>query len=179
MKKNKLINFKNYSKQHFELLKKIDDKKVDYLISQIKKIKNNKILIFGNGAGSAIASHFSNDLSNTKKIKTLSFDNSAHLTCFSNDYGYENWVVKTLEIFADKKDFIILLSASENSLNMIKAAKYCIKKKINFFSITGFNKNNKLNKLSKNFSWIDSTSYNQVELAQLVILLYSVDKINE
>ena len=62
---------------------------------------------------------------------------------------------------------------------MIKAAKYCIKKKINFFSITGFNKNNKLNKLSKNFSWIDSTSYNQVELAQLVILLYSVDKINE
>ena len=179
MKKNKLINFKNYSKQHFELLKKIDDKKVDYLISQIKKIKNNKILIFGNGAGSAIASHFSNDLSNTKKIKTLSFDNSAHLTCFSNDYGYENWVVKTLEIFADKKDFIILLSASGNSLNMIKAAKYCIKKKINFFSITGFNKNNKLNKLSKNFSWIDSTSYNQVELAQLVILLYSVDKINE
>lgn len=179
MKKNKLINFKNYSKQHFELLKKIDGKKVDYLISQIKKIKNNKILIFGNGAGSAIASHFSNDLSNTKKIKTLSFDNSAHLTCFSNDYGYENWVVKTLEIFADKKDFIILLSASGNSLNMIKAAKYCIKKKINFFSITGFNKNNKLNKLSKNFSWIDSTSYNQVELAQLVILLYSVDKINE
>ena len=133
MKKNKLINFKNYSKQHFELLKKIDGKKVDYLISQIKKIKNNKILIFGNGAGSAIASHFSNDLSNTKKIKTLSFDNSAHLTCFSNDYGYENWVVKTLEIFADKKDFIILLSASGNSLNMIKAAKYCIKKKINFF----------------------------------------------
>ena len=179
MKKNKLINFKNYSKQHFELLKKIDGKKVDYLISQIKKIKNNKILIFGNGAGSAIASHFSNDLSNTKKIKTLSFDNSAHLTCFSNDYGYENWVVKTLEIFADKKDFIILLSASGNSLNMIKAAKYCIKKKINFFSITGFNKNNKLNKLSKNFSWIDSTSYNQVELAQLVILLYSVDKIND
>ena len=134
MKKNKLINFKNYSKQHFELLKKIDGKKVDYLISQIKKIKNNKILIFGNGAGSAIASHFSNDLSNTKKIKTLSFDNSAHLTCFSNDYGYENWVVKTLEIFADKKDFIILLSASGNSLNMIKAAKYCIKKKINFFN---------------------------------------------
>ena len=129
MKKNKLINFKNYSKQHFELLKKIDGKKVDYLISQIKKIKNNKIIIFGNGAGSAIASHFSNDLSNTKKIKTLSFDNSAHLTCFSNDYGYENWVVKTLEIFADKKDFIILLSASGNSLNMIKAAKYCIKKK--------------------------------------------------
>ena len=39
MKKNKLINFKNYSKQHFELLKKIDGKKVDYLISQIKNKK--------------------------------------------------------------------------------------------------------------------------------------------
>tara|TARA_Y100000768_G_scaffold374240_1_gene343761 strand:- start:75 stop:614 length:540 start_codon:yes stop_codon:yes gene_type:complete len=179
MKKKERFNFKLYTDSYHEVTKKIDPKKINYLVSRLKKIKNNKILIFGNGAGSAISSHFANDLSNTKKIKTFSFDNSAHLTCFSNDYGYDNWIVKTLEIFANKNDFIILLSASGNSLNMIKAAKFCIKKKINFFSITGFNKSNKLNKLSKHFVWIDSYSYNKVELAQLMILLFCVDKINE
>jgi hypothetical protein len=49
---------------------------------------------------------------------------------------------------------------------------------INFFSITGFIKNNLLNKMSKNFIWIDSKSYNQVELSQLFVLLSVIDKIN-
>ena len=49
---------------------------------------------------------------------------------------------------------------------------------INFFSITGFIKDNLLNKISKNFIWIDSKSYNQVELSQLFVLLSVIDKIN-
>ena len=109
-------------------------------------------------------------------IKTHSFDNSAHLTCFANDYGFENWVKKTIEIFANKNDLIILLSASGNSKNMIKAAEYCKIKRLNFFSITGFLETNKLNKISKNFIWIDSKSYNKVELSQLFVLLSIIDK---
>ena len=61
---------------------------------------------------------------------------------------------------------------------MINAAKYCKIKKINFFSITGFIKNNELNKISKNFIWINSKSYNQIELSQLCVLLSIIDKIN-
>lgn len=160
----------------------------DEILEKLTKIKevllntsknNGKVMIFGNGGSAAISSHVSVDLTKNAKIKSLNFNEADLITCFSNDYGYDNWIVKTLEIFANKNDFIILLSASGNSLNMIKAAKFCIKKKINFFSITGFNKSNKLNKLSKHFVWIDSYSYNKVELAQLMILLFCVDKINE
>ena len=61
---------------------------------------------------------------------------------------------------------------------MINAAKYCKEKKIDFFSITGFKKGNRLNKISKNFYWIDSNSYNYVESTQLLILLSIVDKIS-
>ena len=55
------------------------------------------------------------------KIKCISYDSSTHLTCYANDYGYENWVKKTIKIFYEMKDLIILISASGNSKNMIKA----------------------------------------------------------
>lgn len=176
---------KNFFIQNSESLNKLilslDYKKINNLYFKIKKFKKskNKILIFGNGAGASIASHFSNDLSNTSHIKAFSFDNSAHLTCFANDYGYENWVKKTLEIYVQKKDFVILISASGNSQNMTNAAKYLNRKKIDFYSLTGFNKKNKLNKLSKNYYWINSHSYNLVEILQLYILLMIVDKLNK
>ena len=169
----------NYQKKLNQISKGLNFEIIEKLFNRIKKIKkNNKILIFGNGAGAAIASHFSNDLSNTMKIKTLSFDNSAHITCFSNDYGYENWVKKTIDIFSNNTDLIILLSASGNSKNMINAAKYCKKKNIEFYSITGFKRNNQLNKNSKNYIWINSSSYNQIELTQQFILLSIIDKLN-
>ena len=175
--KKKSFYFK-YIQKINTVFNSIEIKKIEILEKLIKKSNRNKILIFGNGAGASIASHFANDLSNTSKIKTISFDNSAHLTCFANDYGYENWVKKTIEIYADKNDFIILLSASGKSKNMINAAKYCKLKKINFFSISGFDKNNFLNRLSKNHIWINSKSYNQIEISQLFILLSVIDKLN-
>ena len=61
---------------------------------------------------------------------------------------------------------------------MINASKFCKKKKLNFFSLTGFKKNNPLNKNSKNYIWVNSSSYNEVELAQLFILLSIVDNLN-
>ena len=96
--------FYNYLNKYKNLIDTINIKKIENLYAKIKKLKkNNKILIFGNGAGASIASHFSNDLTNVAKIRTLSFDNSAQLTCLANDYGYENWVQKVIEYYAKKK----------------------------------------------------------------------------
>ena len=64
------------------------------------------------------------------KNKILSFDNSAHITCFSNDYGFDKWIVETIKNCADKNDLVILLSASGNSQNMINAAKFLNKKRL-------------------------------------------------
>ena len=44
------------------------------------------------------------------------------LTCFGNDYGYQNWVKKALEFYADKQ-FNNLISSSGNSKNIINGAK--------------------------------------------------------
>ena len=46
---------------------------------------------------------------------SVNFNESDLLTCFSNDYGYENWVKAALKFYADKGDLIILISSSGNS----------------------------------------------------------------
>jgi len=173
----KLKFLKNYLNNYNDLIREIDNSKIIKFSNELKNIKKNKnkVLIFGNGAGAAIASHFSSDLSNTLKIKTLSFDNSAQITCLSNDYGFDQWIVKILETYANKNDFIILLSASGNSKNMINAAKYLNNKKIKFISITGFMSGNKLNKISKKKIYIQSKSYNHIEVMMELILLTALD----
>ena len=172
--------FFKYFRDYTNIIENLDLSVIKKLYLKVKSIKDkkNKILIFGNGAGASIASHVASDLTNASKVKALSFDNTAQLTCFANDYKFENWVKKIIESYSNKNDLIILLSASGNSKNMINAAKYCKEKKIDFFSITGFKKGNRLNKISKNFYWIDSNSYNYVESTQLLILLSIVDKIS-
>ena len=171
----------NFIKKHkikfISILKKIEKKSILKLCNQIKvvKKKDSKVMIFGNGAGASIASHFANDLTNASRIRAMSYDNTSQITCLSNDYQFKNWIQKTIEFYANKNDLIILLSASGNSQNMINAARYCKAKKINYFSITGFKRDNKLNKNSFNKIWINSMVYNFVEMGQLFILLTVVD----
>ena len=85
LKKNYLYR---YSKDLIRLHQNIKFSDFEKLYLNIKSLKkNSKILVFGNGAGASIASHFSNDMTNVTKIRTLSFENSAQLTCLANDYG--------------------------------------------------------------------------------------------
>ena len=127
--------YKNYIRINQKILNKVNAHDLEKFFNRIKqiKIKNKKILIFGNGAGASIASHFSNDITNAIKIKCLSFDSSTQLTCYANDFGYNNWVKETIKNFSEKGDLVILISASGNSANMIQAAKYCKKIKYSSF----------------------------------------------
>ena len=121
-------------------------------------------------AGASIASHFANDLTNSSNYRVYSYDNSSQITCLSNDYKYSNWVKKIIEYYADKKDLIILISASGESRNMIEAARFCKRKKLQFISLTGFNKKNSLNKLSKKLL-LDRFSF--LQLCRINSIVYS------
>ena len=88
-----------------------------------KDIKKNRVHIFGNGGSATIASHFSMDLTNNSNIKCLNYNDSAIITCFSNDFKYENWIAKVIQKYGDKNDLLILISSSGQSRNMINAVK--------------------------------------------------------
>ena len=54
-------------------------------------------MIFGNGGSAAIASHVSVDLTKNANIRSVNFNESDLITCFSNDYGYEKWIENGLD----------------------------------------------------------------------------------
>ena len=65
----------------------------------------------GNGASAAIASHFCVDMTKNGGIRSVNFNESDLITCFANDYGYEN-CKRTLRFYVDPGDMVILISSS-------------------------------------------------------------------
>ena len=180
IKKN--INFiKNYLNDLSDLIKPNKDivgkliKVRDIFLNTSKK--KGKILIFGNGGSAAIASHVSVDLTKNAKIRTVNFNESDLITCFSNDYGYERWVEKAVDFYADRNDTLVLISSSGKSKNMINACKAAKRKKINVISLTGHSKNNPLSRITHLSLWIDSRAYNFIENTHQIWLLTVCDLI--
>jgi|TARA_Y100000294_G_scaffold177931_1_gene205719 D-sedoheptulose 7-phosphate isomerase len=173
---------KNYYYKRFKaqikILEKIDTKKL-FKLEQIildTSSKDGKIIIVGNGGSAATASHVAVDLSLNSKIKAINFNESDLITCFSNDFGYENWVKKSLEIYADPLDLLILISCSGNSKNLVNANLFAKKKGLKVATLTGCKKNNKLNSIKNSLNiWIDSKEYNTIEIVHHSILLNIVD----
>ena len=173
---------KNYL-EDFSLLIKSDETIVDKIVLAKNilldiKNKNGKIMIFGNGGSAAIASHVSVDLTKNANIRSVNFNEADLITCFSNDYGYEKWVEKAIDFYADSSDVLILISSSGKSQNMINACTAARNKKISkIITFTGHDKNNPLSKLGDINFWINSKAYNFVENTHQVWLLTIVDLI--
>ena len=171
---NKYLNdFSTLTKPSADIVKKIIQ--VKNILLQTKK-DNAKVMIFGNGGSAAIASHVSVDLTKGANIRSVNFNEADLITCFSNDYGYERWIEKAIDFYADNKDVLILISSSGKSLNMINACKAARNKKISkIITFTGHDKNNPLSKHGDINFWINSKAYNFIENIHQVWLLSIVD----
>ena len=174
-----------FLKEYFNDLKSLlsNEKYFDDLIKVKEILKQTdslgkKTMIFGNGGSAAIASHFSVDLTKNARVRCTNYNESDLLTCFSNDYGYERWVEKAIEFYADSGDTLILISAGGNSPNMTNGAKQGKKMGINkIITFTGNDKNNNLQKLGDINFWVNSKAYNHIENVHQILLLSIVDLI--
>ena len=170
----------NYLKDFIKLLNP-NNESIDKLIiarDMLLRIKNNnnKVLIFGNGGSASISSHFSIDLTKNAKLRCINFNEASLITCFANDYGYDNWVEKAIEFHGNEGDILILISSSGQSKNILNAVKAA--RSSNFDSIitlSGFDNNNPLRSLGDLNLWVDSKSYNFVENIHQIWLLAVVD----
>ena len=159
-------------------LNNLPKNKLVSLKNKIQDIKKNrkKIIIIGNGGSSSIASHFSVDMTKNAKIRTVNFNESNLITCFSNDYGFEKCNTKALEYYADKGDLLIIISSSGNSKNLINAARFFKSKRLGkIVTLTGMSINNKLKKIGDINFWVNSNSYNVIESLHQIYLLILVD----
>ena len=172
---NKYIT--NYLNKLSNLIRGIDQGdllKISKIIKQVNKNKK-KVILVGNGGSAAMASHVSVDLTKMCKIRAVNFNEADLLTCFSNDYGYENWVQKALSFYADKGDLLICISSSGESKNIIKGAKFAKKIGCKVITLTGFDQKNKVRKIGEINLWLNSKNYNLIEMTHHTWLLVIVD----
>ncbi len=54
-----------------------------------------------------LASHCSVDLTKNARIRCVNFNEPSLVTCFANDYGYERWLEKSLQLYTDEGDLIL------------------------------------------------------------------------
>jgi len=139
--------------------------------------RNSKIIIAGNGGSAAMASHVAVDFTKAAGIRAINFNEADLITCFANDYGYENWVSKAIEAYGDPGDLVILISSSGRSPNIINAASYAKLYGFPLVTLSGFDSDNPLRKYGDINLWVDSKSYNIVEMTHHIWLLSVVDYI--
>jgi D-sedoheptulose 7-phosphate isomerase len=177
------IHMKNYFNKYFSTIKGSLDSVDIYQLDNIAKLivnaekMGNKVIIVGNGGSASIASHVTVDFINAAKIKAINFNESSIITCFANDYGYENWVSKALDCYADSGDVAILISSSGQSQNMLVGAKKAKSINVDVVTLSGFSSDNPLRQLGDVNLWVDSKAYNIVEMTHHVWLLAIVDYI--
>ena len=176
---------KNYLSNYFDKFSKllVDYNHKDFLkiVKLLKEVKRNKkkVIIVGNGGSAAMASHVSVDFTKMCNIRAVNFNEADLLTCFSNDYGYENWVQKAISFYADKKDLLICISSSGKSENIINGAKYGKKIGCKVVTLTGFSSKNKVKKIGHVNLWLDSQNYNFIEMIHHTWLLSIVDYVSK
>ena len=152
-------------------------KELENVIRLIKEVRDNKckVIVIGNGGSASIASHMSIDLTKSVNIRTINFNESSLLTCFSNDYGYDYWAEKALEFYADKQDLAILISSSGQSKNIINGAIKAKEMGLSVVTLSGFMNNNPLKEIGDVNLWFDSESYNIIETTHQTWLLSVLD----
>lgn len=171
--------FKHFNSLIIDSLSSTDEAVLANIADLIKKTNENrnKVIIVGNGGSAAMASHVSVDLTKAANCRSITFNEADLLTCFANDYGYENWVEKALDFYADKGDLAIFISSSGKSLNLLKGARRAKELGLNVITLSGFASDNPLRSLGDYNLWVDSKGYNIVEMTHHIWLVAIVDYI--
>jgi len=128
-----------FAKGYFDYLKHVLDSielsSIDALaeVFENARLKGNTIFVVGNGGSATTATTMANDLGFDvikkleieKPIRVLALtDNISIMTAIANDVGYENVFVNQLRIHYRPGDKLIVISASGNSPNVVRAAEW-------------------------------------------------------
>ncbi|PHM47720.1 D-sedoheptulose 7-phosphate isomerase [Xenorhabdus miraniensis] len=101
-----------------------------------------KVLSCGNGGSHCDAMHFAEELTgryreNRPGYPAIAISDPSHLSCVSNDFGYEYVFSRYLEAVGQKGDVLLGISTSGNSGNIIKAIEAARAKGMKVITLTG------------------------------------------
>ena len=129
------------------ILKGLDHEAVTGIIGVFEQVyrRKGRIYFAGNGGSASTCGHFVNDLHAGSlrhggggfRLMDLT-SNIAALTALANDIGYEDVFLKQLEGIIEPGDALVVISASGNSKNLIKAVDYAKSQGVDTVGLLGF-----------------------------------------
>ena len=172
--------YKTYYDEYFKLMfsNDIEKKFIEFkeLVLKVKSNKN-KLIFAGNGASASISSHGAVDFTKQAGVRSITFSDANMITAFSNDYGYENWMVKAFDFYSNHGDVLILTSVSGESPSVVLAAKRAIEVGIKVVTFSGRSSENSLRGLGDINFWVDSNAYNIVECIHMMWITTVIDAV--
>ncbi|MFD2937962.1 D-sedoheptulose 7-phosphate isomerase [Spirosoma flavum] len=106
-------------------------------------LKNGrKIISCGNGGSHCDAMHFAEELSGRyrdarRSLAAIAISDVSHISCVSNDYGFEFIFSRFVEGLGNEGDVLLGLSTSGNSPNVIRAVEAARQKGMKVVLLTG------------------------------------------
>lgn len=146
------------------------------LALQVKK-SDAKLIFSGNGASAAISAHAAVDFTKQAKVRGVTFNEADLITCYSNDYGYENWMSEAIKSYSKKNDVIVLTSVSGESPSIVNAAITARSLGLKVVTFTGRDQNNSLKLHGDINFWVNSHAYNIVECIHMIWVTTVIDAI--
>ena len=104
--------------------------------------QEGKVLSCGNGGSHCDAMHFAEELTgryreNRPGYAGIAISDPSHLSCVSNDFGYEFVFSRYVEAVGRSGDVLLGISTSGNSGNIIRAIEVAKSKGIKTIALTG------------------------------------------
>ena len=154
-------------------------KTLDDFIALALDVKNadSKLMFAGNGASAAISSHAAVDFTKQAQVRGITFNEADLITCYSNDYGYENWISESIKSYYKKSDAVVLISVSGESPSIINAAITAKNLGLKVDTFSGRDPKNSLRSHGDINFWVDSHAYNIVECIHMIWVTTAIDAI--
>ncbi|MBF0568108.1 MAG: SIS domain-containing protein [Nitrospirae bacterium] len=137
-----------------------------------------KLMFVGNGGSAAICSHMATDFSKNGGIAALAFNDASMLTCMGNDFGYEYVFEKPVELFAAKGDYLVAVSSSGQSKNILNAVRAARAKDCAVITLSGFNADNPLRAMGDLNFYVPVAHYGYVEVIHQYICHAIIDNLS-
>tara|TARA_B100000900_G_C20542190_1_gene700967 strand:- start:290 stop:847 length:558 start_codon:yes stop_codon:yes gene_type:complete len=174
------LNYKTYFKKYKELA---FNEEIYPLLNDFKSIalkvknENAKLIFAGNGASAAISAHAAVDFTKQAKVRGITFNEADLITCYSNDFGYDNWMSQAIKSYYNKNDAVVLISVSGESPSTVNAAKTAKDLGLQVVTFSGKSAENSLKSIGDINFWVDSHAYNIVECIHMIWVTTVIDSI--
>ena len=112
----------------------------DLLVEMFRN--GGKVFSCGNGGSICDAMHFAEELTGRFRedraaLPAIAIADASHLTCVSNDMGFDQVFSKSIEALGKEGDVLLAISTSGNSANILRAIETARMKGMKVIGLTG------------------------------------------